>query len=168
MMASDMVVFDVRPRDLQSLLQKSIGEELTLLEFQAQNLLPKGENYASTVLKITATIQRNNNGPKEDLELVAKMIAATKFQRDNFNTTISFKKEIFIFEQLIPAYRQLQKEVEFGDSELLNIAPKIYGSRLSLDLDSQEADEDVILLMENLIVSGFRTMDRLKGKFVNK
>lgn len=156
--------YNAELRDLESLLQKSLGAELRLLKFQAQNLLSQGENYASMVLKVSATIRRRKNAPEEDLELVAKMKLENEFQKKFVDITIAFKKEFFIFEQLIPTYRELQRKAGFKDSELLDILPKFYGGRLSLNSDSQKADEDVILLMENLNFSGFKTMDRFKGE----
>jgi len=46
---------------------------------------------------------------------------------------------------------------------LFDILPKFYGGRLSLKEDNDEADEDAVLLMENLNISGYYCMDRLKG-----
>lgn len=155
---------DVPLRDLQSLLRQSMGSDLRLICYRAHNLLPRGENFSSTILKITPYFKLTKDSPEESLELVAKMILASEVPKDHFNTTVEFRKEIFIFEKLIPAYRELQKEAGFSESELLSIAPKIYGTRLSLNSDSQEADEDVAILMEDLIYSKYKTMDRKNGK----
>lgn len=157
---------DVPIRDLQSLLKKGMGDQLRLTNFQAYNLLLKGENFASTMLKVTAYIKRTKEASEEALALVAKMISPTESKKDHFNFTINFKKEIFIFEELIPTYRELQEEVEFRDSELLDILPHIYGTRLSLNPDSPNADNDVCILMEDLNFSGYKTMDRKNGEFM--
>lgn len=127
---------DVELRNLESLLQKNLGAQLTLLKFQAQNLLPKGANHCNAVLKVTSMINRRKDAPREDLELVTKMTEPIQFRKRRFNGTFDFEKEFFIFEQLIPNDQKLLKEVGFKDWEFLAIAPKIYGTRLSLDPES--------------------------------
>lgn len=155
---------NVELRDLEGLLRKSLGNELTLLKSEVKNLLSKGENFASTLLKVSAKIKRSKDAPIEDLELVAKMVPATEYQKRHFKFEVSFLKEIFVLESLIPTYRELQKEIGFDDSELLDITPKVYGSRLSLKPENELVDEDVTFLMENLQIAGFKTMNRKKGK----
>ena len=141
----------VELRNLQSLLNKSINKELTVVKYETTNLLPDGENYASTILKVEAEVKKTKNSSKETLSLVAKMTPTLEFRKDIFNATASFKKEIYIFEKLLPIYRQLEKEAGIEDKDLIDILPKFYGGRLSLKEEiPSKADEDVTLLMENI------------------
>lgn len=156
---------EVELRDLQSLLQKSLGNDLRLLYFRAENFLPKGENYASTILKVVARIKRRSDAPAENLELVGKLTPPVEFKNNRFSITISFSKEIFVLEKLFPVYRKLQEDAGIEEFEILNVAPKTYGCRLSLDPENPKADDDVTILMENLRVKGYRMMDRKRGKF---
>ena len=156
---------EIELKNLQSLLRDSINQELIVVEYETCNLLPKGENYASTMLKVEAKIRRTKNSPKENLPLVAKMIPTTEFQRDLFNATASFKKEIYVFEKLVPAYRMLEKEAGISDENLFDILPKFYGGRLTLNKEnSDKADEDAVMLMENIKLHGYRIMDRKQGE----
>lgn len=151
---------DVFLRDLESLLKKSLGEETKILSQKVENLLPKGENYGSTILKVSIKTDK-----EEDLELVAKMTVTTDYQKSMMDCTIAFKKEIFVFEELRPIYEEIQREAGFKDLEILDFFPKFFGSRLSRNFQSQEADEDVVLLMENLKFKGYMQMNRKIGGY---
>lgn len=148
-------------RDLQSLLKKSIDDQVIVSEYETVNFLPIGENYGSTVLKVSVKIKRSENGPDEDLELVAKMAPATEIQRKFWDITRIFKREIFVFKELAAAYREVQMNA--GLENLAGFLPKCFGSRLSLNPESEEADMDVVLLLENLSYRGYRVMDRKTG-----
>ena len=154
----------VELRDLQSLLRKNINKELIVVEYKTWDLLPKGENYGSTMLKVEAKIKKAKNSPEENLSLVAKMVPMNEFQK-NLNASASFRKEIYIFEKLFPTYRQLEKEAGFENQYLIDILPKFYGGRLTLkEKAPDEADEDAVMLMENIKLHGYRIMDRKQGE----
>lgn len=156
-------------RDLRSLLLKSIGKDMQVVEYTTSLLLPKGENYASTMLKVEASIKRTKNSPAEKLHLVAKMIPSTDFQRSIFNSTVSFAKEIYVMQNLAPIYKQLEREVGVEEDEVIDIFPKIYAGRLSRNEETSDvADEDAVMLLENLKVRGYDTMNRMKGRPCNK
>ena len=148
-------------RDLESLLRKShLGREVTVIDYKTDNLLPSGENFASSILKVEANIRNFKNGTDETLHLVAKMISNNKYLKSN----ILFIKEIFVFEELIPMYRKVQLELGFKKKELINFLPKYYGGRLSLKNEDGEFDEDVAYLMENLKLRKYCNMDKKNGK----
>lgn len=148
-------------RDLQSLLRKTIKDDrVRVVDYTTSSLLPKGENYGSLMLKVDAVIERSS--AKEKLPLVAKMCPATEFQQNIIDLTASFKKEIFVFEKLIKAYRCLEEEANVD--KVLDLLPKFYGGRLSLKNDDDVgADKDAVLLMENLKERGYFTMNRIQG-----
>ncbi|XP_023245852.1 uncharacterized protein LOC106639834 [Copidosoma floridanum] len=150
-------------RDLESLLRQSLGEQVRVVKYKTASLLPPGENYGSSVLKVEAVIKSTKDAPEEELSLVAKMLPPTELQRLYIDLTASFGKEIFVFERLINAYRKIEEEAGVAYEDLIDILPKFYGGRLSLRDDNREADEDAVLLMENLVTSGYYTMDRMKG-----
>ncbi|XP_031781522.1 uncharacterized protein LOC100116463 [Nasonia vitripennis] len=151
-------------RDLQSLLLESIGKDVQVVESTTSLLLPKGENYASTMLKVEALIKRTKSSPEEKLHLVAKMIPSSEFQRSIFNSSVSFAKEIYVIQTLAPMYKQLEREVGLEEDEIIDIFPKIYAGRLSRNEETPDvADEDAVMLLENLKVRGYDTMNRMKG-----
>ena len=154
-------------RNLESLLRKTISEDLIVVDYVTTNLLPKGENYCSTMLKVDATVKKSKTSSIEKLSLVAKMVPDTEFLKTHFNASASFSKEIYVFEKLLPIYRQLEKEVGVKDEDLIDLLPKFYGGRLTLDEKRvDKADEDAVLLMENIKTRGYYNLDRKKGLII--
>lgn len=148
-------------KDLQSLLQKGLNNDVQVLNVNATKFLPVGENYCSTMVKIDAIICRSNSTTKEKLYLVAKTI--DKSEEPILDWKIAFKKEVFMYSEVIPAYRELEKKMGIQECELFDILPKYYSHRYSLKYDDV-LDEDSVLLMENLKVQGFYTGNRYTGK----
>ncbi|XP_058804534.1 uncharacterized protein LOC131671813 [Phymastichus coffea] len=155
-------------RDLQTLLREIIGNEVIVVKYDTTNLLPKGENYSSTMLKVNSLIKRTEDSPEESLALVAKMIPLTEFQQSYLNCTASFNKEMFVYKTLMSTFRELEKEIGVKDEDLIDITPKYYGGRLSMNKEKLDvADEDAVMLMENLKELGYCTMNRIKGLNLN-
>nr|XP_012229285.1 PREDICTED: uncharacterized protein LOC105676164 [Linepithema humile] len=149
-------------RDLQPILSRTFGDQLIVVRYTTKNLLQPGENYGSTILSVHAVIKRDNEAKEEDLYLVAKMPPPTEFQRQIFDSPYSFRKEIFMYENIVPYYRELEREVGLKEDELLDILPKYYQSRLSLSPDV-DFDDDAVILMENLKMRGYYTNNRVTG-----
>ncbi|KAL7286198.1 hypothetical protein TKK_0019532 [Trichogramma kaykai] len=151
-------------RQPEQLLRQVLGRDLIVVDCQQVPLLPPGENYASLMLKVDVVVKKKPDADNERLELVAKMAPGTSLQQRIVKITAAWKKEIYIFKELIPQYRELQREVGVAEKDLIDILPKYYGSRLSLDLNERDkADLDAVLLMENLKSIGYDTYDRNKG-----
>lgn len=152
-------------RDLQALLRNSsLGKEVTVVDYKTTSLLPMGENYSSTMLKVDAVIRRTKGSPEEQLPLVAKMVPISDFQKAHFNMTASFVKEIFVFAKLVPLFRELEIEAGVSKEELIDLLPEYYGGRLTRNEENPGvADEDAAMLLENLKVRGYSTMSRLRG-----
>lgn len=152
-------------RDLQGLLRESsLGKDVVVIDYQTSMLLPKGENYSSTMLKVDTLIKKTKDSPEEEMHLVAKMIPMDVFQTKHMKMTVSFKKEIFVIDTLGSAYRQLEVEAGVKEEDLLDIFPKFYAGRLTKSEETpDEVDADAVMLMENLKVHGYDTMNRFHG-----
>lgn len=154
--------YQLELRDLEVLLRKKLGDDLEIVNYTTESLLPPGENYGSTMLKVHAVMKRSSDAEKEDLELVAKMLPPTDFQRAMFDSSYTFRKEAFLYEELIPSYRRLEREIGLENEEVFDIVPEFYGARYSLK-DEDSFDDDAVLLMRNLKVLGYYTGDRREG-----
>lgn len=151
-------------RDPQSILRKSMGDGVIVVKHSIANLLSTGENFSSTLFKVDTLIKRTKDSPEENLALVAKMIPTGEFQRAHFNSTAAFKKEMFVYEKLVPALQDLEKGIGLKDEEFFNMTPKYYGGRLSMNKDKTNvADEDAVMLLENLKELGYYTMEKKTG-----
>ncbi|CAB0037155.1 unnamed protein product [Trichogramma brassicae] len=156
-------------RDLQGLLRHRFrNDELVVNNYTYESLLPIGENYGSTMLKVHVVYREHEDAdaPQKELELVAKMMPPTDFQRSVFDSPYTFRKEAFLYQGLVPAYRQLEREFGVPEAELFDIVPGFYGVRYTLanvEADDGGFDEDAVILMENLKVAGYYTCDRKTG-----
>ncbi|KAJ8675790.1 hypothetical protein QAD02_011576 [Eretmocerus hayati] len=154
-------------RELEPMLRTKLGKDFELVNYNSDSLLPVGENYGSTILKVRAIIKRkgnrNENEETSELDLVAKMLPATDFQRVMFDIGTTFRKETFLYEKLMPAYRQLEEEFGIAENELFDIVPEFYGSRSSIAQPDGELDEDACILMKNLKSEGYYMADRRTG-----
>uniref|UniRef100_A0A6V7K3I9 CHK kinase-like domain-containing protein n=1 Tax=Bracon brevicornis TaxID=1563983 RepID=A0A6V7K3I9_9HYME len=151
---------DNNPKNLQSLLQSTIDPELIVENYIVKDLLPVGENYGSNIVDICAKII--SKGKNEKLHLVGKLPPLTQVQRDMFDTPFTFRKEIFMYSKLLPFYRQLEIDSGISEEEALNISPKFYGARMSLN-NGDEFDDDAAILLENLKPKGYYCVDRKIG-----
>lgn len=149
-------------RELQPILSRTFGDRLIVVRYTTENLLQPGENYGSTILKVHAVIKRDDEAEEEDLHLIAKMPPPTEFQREIFDSPYTFKKEIFMYEKIVPSYQKLEREMGLKNNEVFDILPKYYQSRLSLTPDV-DFDDDAVILMENLRIRGYYNGDRTKG-----
>lgn len=150
-------------RELQPILSRTFGDQLIVVRYTTRSLLQPGENYGSTIFGVHAVIRRNDQeAEEEDLYLVAKMPPPTEFQRKVFDTPNSFRKEIFMYEKIMPHYKQLERDAGLKGDELFDILPRYYQSRLSLTPDV-DFDDNAVILMENLKTRGYYICDRVKG-----
>lgn len=149
-------------QDLQKLLRKSINDEVRVIECTYSSLLPVGENYGSLMLKVDAVIKGSKNLPEEKLNLVAKTLPSVEYIKSRIKTSVTFEKEMFVFEKLAPAYRQIEKDI-FSNS-VNDLFPKFYGGQVIKDkMDPDKAKESSVLLLENIKVQGYHNMNRKKG-----
>ncbi|XP_058791781.1 uncharacterized protein LOC131664583 isoform X2 [Phymastichus coffea] len=116
------------------------------------------------MVKIDAKIRKNPNAKEEMLHLVGKTPSCT--DKTIVEWPLVFQKELFMYAELFPLYRELEKEVNVEDCDLINVLPNFVGYRKSLE-NSANIDENSVLLMENLKVKGFYTADKRTGMDVH-
>uniref|UniRef100_A0A6V7JY62 CHK kinase-like domain-containing protein n=1 Tax=Bracon brevicornis TaxID=1563983 RepID=A0A6V7JY62_9HYME len=151
---------DTALKDLQTILRGQLGDDLIVENYKTKNLLPPGENYGSKIISVHAIIKRHGKSNEhEDLYLIAKLPPTSQFQREMFDSPFTFRKEIFMYDKILKYYRQL--EIESGD-ELSDISPVYYGSRLSMNTNV-DFDDDAAILLENLKVRGYYSVERKIG-----
>lgn len=152
----------VELRELQPILRRAFDDRLIVVRYTTKQLLPPGENYGSSILSVHVVIKRHDKANEEDLHLVAKMPPPTEFQWKVFNTPLTFRKEIWMYESVLSSYNQLEREAGLKEDELFDILPKYYQSRLSLNPQA-DFDDDAVILMENLNTRDYYTSDRTEG-----
>lgn len=149
--------------NLQGLLSKSFQEDLEILDQKTTLLTAPGEHYGSIMLALEVQIRKKSSNKPETLNLVAKLIPASKTLQVAFDIKVTFRKEVHAYIEAIPTLQQFQKDYKVLPEKILDIFPKCYGARVTLDENKNEVDEDGVILFENLKLQGYRTDDRLVG-----
>ncbi|KAJ8675789.1 hypothetical protein QAD02_011575 [Eretmocerus hayati] len=148
--------------NLASLLRRSWNnEQLNVCDYDVADLVPIGENFGSHMIRVRAKVQHNKNSVIKDHEFVAKTILPTNCL---INWTRLFEKELFMYTTIVPFYREMEIESKtHEDEKICELFPTLCGYRMSLTPNSKIADEDAVILFQDLRVEGFRTMDRKIG-----
>lgn len=133
-----------------------------LIDYTTKYLTKPGDNYGSTILALSATIQTRDDEPTK-LELVAKMPPETAAMFQMFQVPLTCIKENETYLQIASTLINLQKEANVPKSDLINVFPDFFGARISLDPEAKIADMGALLILENLKMKGFEVGDRLTG-----
>ncbi|KAJ8872004.1 hypothetical protein PR048_028344 [Dryococelus australis] len=139
-------------------IEKLVGRKVTNLE--TKKLTAPGDNYGSFMLAVDATLDSGRN-----VALVAKMFPVSDIGQRIFQSPITMKKEIGVYHVISPEYKRIQEEQSVPPSQRLHVFCSCPGARLTLgdNDEDQLADENAVLLMENLKVQGYRSGDRVSG-----
>lgn len=125
-----------------NLLEQIVNEEIKHFRIDLQDDLKEGNNYLSTIIKLSLTNLKTN----EKYHLIIK-------QSNNCNNelvTQSFNTEIYFYEKLLPKLIELQKEM--NPALNIDIAPKCWIT------DSNK--ERKIIILDNLSSSDFTLFER--------
>lgn len=148
-------------QNLKEIIAGYFPGEFTILEEKSRMLTAPGDHYGSIMLAVDVKIEAGNK--QQTFNLVAKLIPASEMLREAFDIYVTFKKEVNAYIKAIPALIKLQREYNVPEEKILDIFPKCYGARLSLDKNKDKVDEDAALIFENLKVQGYGSGDRFKG-----
>lgn len=141
-----------RIKQLEGLLTEKLDSSKKIVHIEEIDFLGKGENYGSTLFRVDVTVKDVLSGEEETIYTVAKTLPEEEFFRNIFNVQVTVNKEISFYNVLVPLMKDFL--VESGVTDLdVNIFPKMHGGRLNLN-GSDKVDEDSVILMDNLKMSG--------------
>ncbi|CAD6244310.1 GSCOCG00013337001-RA-CDS [Cotesia congregata] len=145
-------------KNLKSLLQQSLGDDIEIKETTWKHLTDPGENFGSLILAIDVTVDQKKK--KEILHVVTKLPPPSNYLMKLFDSPFSFSKEISFYRDLTPAFLELERELGIINPEETWIGARYLGSRLGL---SDKFDDQACIVLENLNYSGYKMIDRLSG-----
>ena len=140
------------------------SKQLEVMNYSATSLLPINENFQNSLVQLNVTIRRDENAKEERVYLVAKTMEISDEPIPAWSEM--FKKEVFAYLELLPAYRDIEREAGVNARELFDPSPRYFGHRYSLDLNSEKIDKHVTLLMDNLAAHGYKSGDKCKGNIL--
>ncbi|XP_069679406.1 uncharacterized protein [Periplaneta americana] len=156
---------EINQQDLESLLRPQLGNEVIVESFTSKPLTQPGENYGSTMLALEVNIIKGEDkATRRKLNLVAKLVPPPGFLWKVFDPPTTAWKEILCYISVKEEYEKLQKEKYVPKEKFLDVFPRCYGARTTLSKEiGEKADENAVLLLENLKTLNYRLGDRKKG-----
>lgn len=147
-------------KHIDQVIKPYLGKNVKIVKSNVQRLTQPGENYGSLMLSVDITVV-DDEDHEETIHVVAKMCPPNSWLQKMFNTPVTFKKEESVYSEISVALKAFEKK--YGLSKMTYYFPKYYGSRLSLNPNKSEVDDDAVLLIENLKPRGYYTGDRFEG-----
>ncbi|XP_063932763.1 uncharacterized protein LOC135144643 isoform X3 [Zophobas morio] len=117
---------------------------------EIQGKTGRGDGYVGKVTFVSV-IGKTNTEDKKELNLVIKSSTQNELLRSQLPIKEFFELEIYIYDKVIPAFRNFQYEMGF-ESDFLKSLPSCY---LAQNLENEEA-----LILENLKSQGFEMANR--------
>lgn len=136
---------------LEELVCQYIGKDKKIVDETTTRLTPPGENFGSTILKVDLILE-NENGEKESVSIVAKLIPEDELFQQIFNIHVAFNMETAFYEEIVPTMQEFQRQR--GVKEVIDFVPKFYGSRKNINGTDDKIDANAVILLENLKMSG--------------
>lgn len=157
---------------LDSILQGIFGDGLKVVNYTTDNLLPSGENFRSSILKVIVQVRRTKDSPIENLYFIAKTIPTVVLEiLKQINWVSLFEKEIYMYTNIIPFYSSIELEKGIDEKKsIFSIFPKLYAHPIILALGSEndKKDTNIAILLEDLKIQGYYVSDKKIGMYVNK
>ncbi|KAJ8984940.1 hypothetical protein NQ317_012190 [Molorchus minor] len=113
----------------------NLGENQKITDYKITRLTAPGDNYGSLMLRLEVKVYDKNTKREDDLDLVAKLLPPSDFLRNMFNVQVVFRNESSLYRVVVPVLEQFQRRQ--GVREVVDIFPKYYGSRISLNPNSE-------------------------------
>ncbi|XP_072393445.1 uncharacterized protein [Diabrotica undecimpunctata] len=144
-------------KNFEELVSDYIGPNKIVVDTKVSNLTAPGENYLSDIIKIDIVLKDKVSSKNEELSLVAKLCITHEFMGPTYNIT---KNEIIFYKDIIPAIKRFHKK---HGLPYPSFYPDFAGGRINLTGDADKADEDAVLILENLVAKGYKNLDRHVG-----
>lgn len=140
-------------KNLEELIEDYVGPTKKLVSSEIKNLTAPGENYLSVMLQVDLQLKDEDTGREEKLHAVGKCVLSSNVH--HFLQDISrknYKRELVFYTVIIPTLKNFIKDKGFSAN--FDLFPALIAHRANLHGRSDEADENSVLLMENMKTSG--------------
>ncbi|XP_072400499.1 uncharacterized protein [Diabrotica undecimpunctata] len=149
---------DITIKDLPALLSSKLGKK-KIKDTKLSNLTAKGENFGSEMIKLDVTTV-DENGKEETLHGVAKTLPKHEMMRQAFKVQVTYTNEMAFYDLILPTLQDFQREL--GVKKVIDWFPECYATRKNLNA-SDIIDDNAVIVLENLQISGFQNIDRYIG-----
>lgn len=110
-----------------------------------------GDGFIGVLARVTLSGNRNIDGnyQEDELKLLCKFGSEIAERRKQFHTDALFKREIYVYEKLFPAFRKFQKSKGLSDADAFVSYPKYYAGV------ADEENGHFVIIMEDLRFQNF-------------
>ncbi|CAG0895739.1 unnamed protein product [Darwinula stevensoni] len=147
-------VDDITQEFLKTLIEKDTGEEeIEMKDFHVERATEAGDNFATIVYRIKACYISGCDGSRKnrDTVYIGKFLPVQPKHRETIEQIGFFKREVLVYNDLIPTMVNLQKE-----KMIMPDVPRcIYAN--------EESTPIAAVIMEDLCTKGFRLADKYQG-----
>ncbi|KAJ9592860.1 hypothetical protein L9F63_015438 [Diploptera punctata] len=152
-------------KELEDLLHPKFGNDLVVESFTSKPLTAPGENFGSFLWAMEVEIRHGKKDKsKQNLSVVAKLPPPSEYLKRLFDIENTFYKEIVCYIEVKDLYEKFQKEMDISKDKYVDLFPECYGARTTLSPEIGEAaDENVVILLENLKTSNYDTPNQRIG-----
>lgn len=147
-------------KNIDDIFAQFLKPDQKLMNYNVKPLTVAGENYGSIMIAIRIIVKNTNDNTTntKTINAVAKIVPQNPVIQKFFHTAITFRKEVGLYREILPALRSFMKS-----KDSLEFFPKVLATRLNLHSKSKEPDYNAVLMLEDLKVQNYRTLDRTIG-----
>lgn len=115
-----------------------------------------GDGFQGVMVRVTIEGRRTETGT-DQLTVVCKMPPASEVRRRQSNTAVVFRKEIYVYERLLPALINFQESKGIQAPDGFFEFPKCYGTY------ANEETGDYVIVMEDLRTTGYEMWNKYES-----
>lgn len=155
--AADVKMSETIRTTLQQVLTGELRSEAIDVNIEAGSKI--GDNYMGVVYRVNARLSKSdddeNEGEKSSINVILKVAPTGKARRDAFATHEIFLREIVMYDEVLPMFRQFQESNGIiPETDGFHEVPKCYKT-LSNDIEET-------LIFEDLRENQFEMFDRFE------
>lgn len=113
-----------------------------------------GDNFLGVIHR--AILRGQRNGAPAELSLIIKLSSTNEARRKEFQMNTVFKREVFIYNTILPLFEKFQRERGLTKDEAFTSFPKCYTAVADVEKDHYA------LIMEDLKAKGFELLPKEK------
>lgn len=113
-----------------------------------------GDGFQGVMVRVTIAGRRSPSAYANELTVVCKMPPANEARRRISNTAVVFRKEIYVYEHLLPALISFQESKGVSSPDGFFEFPKCYGTY------ANDATGDYVIVMEDLRAAGYEMWNK--------
>nr|CAH7766754.1 unnamed protein product [Callosobruchus chinensis] len=137
---------DIQIVKIKQILQVYVGRDWTISNLKVWPLLPKGENYCTNVLGVSASLKLDKGKQTKAIQAIAKCSVSAGIFKIGFLNL--YQREVNFYTRVIPCLKEFARKHYNEDMD--DMFPEFYGC----SEQPEKATADSVLLIEDMTAKG--------------